>query len=185
MSLLALSNQELQDKVLEELAENPALEMLEDLVCPTCKKRLPTHGPCPRCSTPRNDEDSVVFISPRHSGDAPRFEEEGEELEPAAPESLAVHVLEQIAADLKNEDRAIAAYILSSLDDADSLLDSGMRLNAFIVYEGRAIGSPLAFTEPAYAPGSYAWLDEGGDVPYLQHREWAHRVYLAPTARGY
>ena len=30
MSLLALSNQELQDKVLEELAENPALEMLEE-----------------------------------------------------------------------------------------------------------------------------------------------------------
>ena len=53
MSLLALSNQELQDKVLEELAENPALEMLEDLVCPTCKKRLPAHGPCPRCSRPR------------------------------------------------------------------------------------------------------------------------------------
>ena len=117
MSLLALSNQELQDKVLEELAENPALEMLEDLVCPTCKKRLPAHGPCPRCSKPRTDEDSVVFISPRHSGDSPRYEEDGEQLEPAAPESLAVHVLEQIAADLDAEDRPIAAYILSSLDD--------------------------------------------------------------------
>ena len=117
MSLLALSNQELQDKVLEELAENPALEMLEDLVCPTCKKRLPAHGPCPRCSTPRTDEDSVVFISPRHSGDSPRYEDDQEQLEPAAPESLAVHVLEQIAADLDTEDRPIAAYILSSLDD--------------------------------------------------------------------
>ena len=117
MSLLALSNQELQDKVLEELAENPALEMLEDLVCPTCKKRLPAHGPCPRCSKPRTDEDSVVFISPRHSGDSPRYEEDEEQLEPAAPESLAVHVLEQIAADLDAEDRPIAAYILSSLDD--------------------------------------------------------------------
>ncbi len=117
MSLLALSNQELQDKVLEELAENPALEMLEDLVCPTCRKRLPAHGPCPRCSKPRTDEDSVVFISPRHSGDSPRYEEDEEQLEPAAPESLAVHVLEQIAADLDAEDRPIAAYILSSLDD--------------------------------------------------------------------
>ena len=117
MSLLALSNQELQDKVLEELAENPALEMLEDLVCPTCKKRLPAHGPCPRCSKPRTNEDSVIFISPRHSGDSPRYEEDEEQLEPAAPESLAVHVLEQIAAELDAEDRPIAAYILSSLDD--------------------------------------------------------------------
>ena len=117
MSLLALSNQELQEKVIEELAENPALEMLEDLVCPTCKKRLPAHGPCPKCSSPRMNEDSVVFISPRHSGEAPRYEDDDEDIEPAAPESLAVHVLEQIAADLDAEDRPIAAYILSSLDD--------------------------------------------------------------------
>ncbi|MFQ5942071.1 MAG: RNA polymerase sigma-54 factor [Anaerolineales bacterium] len=124
MSLLALSNQELQDKVLEELAENPALELLDDLVCPTCKKRLPAHGPCPRCSSPHADDDSVVFISPREAGGTPRFEDDTEELEPAAPESLAIHVLEQLAAELAVEDRPIAAYILSSLDDDGFLADA-------------------------------------------------------------
>ncbi|MFV1858372.1 MAG: RNA polymerase sigma-54 factor [Anaerolineales bacterium] len=124
MSLLALSNQELQDKVLEELAENPALELLEDLVCPTCKKRLPAHGPCPKCSSPQADEDSVVFISPRDGGGSLRYEDDTEELEPAAPESLALHVLEQLAAGLEAEDRPIAAYILSSLDDDGFLPDA-------------------------------------------------------------
>ena len=120
MSLLALSNQELQEKVLEELAENPALELLEDLVCPICKKRLPAHGPCPKCSSPQAGEDSVVFISPRDGGGSLRYEDNAEELEPAAPESLALHVLEQLAAELDVEDRPIAAYFLSSLDDDGS-----------------------------------------------------------------
>ena len=124
MSLLALSNQELQDKVLEELAENPALELLEDLVCPTCKKRLPAHGPCPKCSSPQADEESVVFISPREGGGTPRFEDDMDELEPVAPESLALHVLEQLASELDVEDRPIAAYILSSLDDDGFLPDA-------------------------------------------------------------
>lgn len=124
MSLLALSNQELQDKVLEELAENPALELLDDLVCPKCRKRLPAQGPCPRCSTPQANEDSVVFISPRDGGGTPRYEDEKEDLEPAAPENLAVYVLEQLAAELDVEDRPIAAYILSSLDDDGFLPDA-------------------------------------------------------------
>jgi RNA polymerase sigma-54 factor len=124
MSLLALSNQELQDKVLEELAENPALELLEDLVCPTCKKRLPAHGPCPKCSSPQANEESVVFISPRDGAGSLRYEDDAEQLEPAAPESLALHVLEQLAAELDVEDRPIAAYILSSLDDDGFLPDA-------------------------------------------------------------
>jgi RNA polymerase sigma-54 factor len=128
MSLLALSNQELQDKVLEELAENPALELLEDLVCPTCKKRLPAHGPCPKCSTPHTDDESVVFISPREGSGTSRYEDDGDELEPAAPESLAIHVLEQLAAELDVEDRPIAAYILSSLDDDGFLPDAPVLL---------------------------------------------------------
>ena len=124
MSLLALSNQELREKVLEELSENPALELLEDLICPTCKKKLPARGPCPRCSRPPEDEASVVFISPRDGGGGLSFDEELDEFDPAAPENLAVYVLEQLAAELEVEDRPIAAYVLSSLDDDGFLTEA-------------------------------------------------------------
>ncbi len=47
MTLLALSNLELRDKVLGELAANPALELLEDRVCPACHRHLATARPLP------------------------------------------------------------------------------------------------------------------------------------------
>jgi DNA-directed RNA polymerase specialized sigma54-like protein len=40
MSLLALSNLELKERVLTEIASNPALEMLDDRVCPSCHRPL-------------------------------------------------------------------------------------------------------------------------------------------------
>ncbi|MFN2273786.1 MAG: hypothetical protein ACK2TX_02955, partial [Anaerolineales bacterium] len=38
MSLLVLSNQELRDRVLAEISSNPALELLEERVCPGCHR---------------------------------------------------------------------------------------------------------------------------------------------------
>jgi hypothetical protein len=49
--LLALSSQELQQLVQQELAENPALELIEGRPCPTCG--TPSVGPlCPFCEQP-------------------------------------------------------------------------------------------------------------------------------------
>src|SRR5215212_9833814 len=49
--LLALSSQELQQLVQQELAENPALELVEGHPCPTCG--TPSIGPlCPFCEQP-------------------------------------------------------------------------------------------------------------------------------------
>jgi RNA polymerase sigma-54 factor len=127
MSLLSLSNEELREKILEELSSNPALEMADDVVCPTCQAKLSRRGPCPKCSLPAEEENAVVFVSPReHSGNGSRgsgFEEDMDELEPAAPESLAIHVLQQLAAELEKPERPIAAYVLSSLDEEGFLTD--------------------------------------------------------------
>ena len=41
MSLLALSNLELRDRVQAEISANPALELLDDRVCPSCHRRIP------------------------------------------------------------------------------------------------------------------------------------------------
>src|SRR5512137_415286 len=67
MTLLALSNLELRDKVMGELAANPALELLEDRVCPACHRHLHQPGPCPACSQPSEDGGPIVFLSPRES----------------------------------------------------------------------------------------------------------------------
>ena len=128
MSLLVLSNQELQERVQSELSSNPALELLEERVCPTCHRPLAKHGPCPICSTrsTKEAEEPIVFLSPRES----RFPSRSRNLddtpidqEPAAPENLAFHILEQLAADLAPDERKIAAYMLSSLDDDGFLQD--------------------------------------------------------------
>src|SRR6476659_8595774 len=51
IQLLALSSQELQQLVQQELAENPALELVEGHPCPTCG--TPSIGPlCPFCEQP-------------------------------------------------------------------------------------------------------------------------------------
>ena len=128
MSLLLLSNQELKDKVISELAENPALELVEEPKCPHCKKRLPKPGPCPVCSRNLEGDEPIVFLSPRVSQNQRRRNRHHEDFEPmdreiAAPESLAMFVLEQLAAELQPEDRKLALYILASLDDDGFLQD--------------------------------------------------------------
>ena len=126
MSLLVLSNQELHDRVISELSSNPALELLDERICPGCHKPLSAAGPCPRCSRQGEGEDPIVFLSPRDSYRPSRkraLEDQSLEQEPAAPEDLSIYVMRQLAADLKPEDRHVAVYILASLDE-DGFLTS-------------------------------------------------------------
>lgn len=127
MSLLTLSNQELHDRIMAELAANPALELTEDRVCPGCHRHLPPAGACPVCSQQQAQDEPIVFLSPRESRIGSRSVPSGErpaEREPAAPEDLPVHVLQQLAAELEPSDRRLAAYILSSLDEDGFLQDA-------------------------------------------------------------
>ena len=127
MSLLALSNLELRDKVLSELAENPALELLEDRVCPGCHRRLQADAPCPVCSLQTGPDEPIVFLSPRDAASPPQVSGVGgeqPEQDVAAPEDLALHMLQQLASDLLPADRYLAAYILSSLDEDGFLQDA-------------------------------------------------------------
>ncbi|MDD4042167.1 MAG: hypothetical protein PHS75_00410 [Anaerolineaceae bacterium] len=122
MALLSLTAAELQQKIDSELANNPALELVEERRCPMCKRLLPPSGACPICSQPKSEDsdEAIVFISPREdfftgsgiaTGEVPD--------EPFASEmiDLPTYVLKQAAADLRVEDRLIAAYILNQLDE--------------------------------------------------------------------
>lgn len=122
MTLLSLTAVELQQKIDSELANNPALELVEERRCPMCKRLLPPTGPCPICSQPKseNSDEPIVFISPRedfYTGSGTGTSEVPDE--PFASEmiDLPTYVLKQAAADLKVEDRLIAAYILNHLDE--------------------------------------------------------------------
>ncbi len=126
MTLLALSNLELRETIQAELASNPALELLDERVCPGCHRPLKRPGPCPRCSLRNGNDEPIVFLSPRESISMPRtsrLEETPADREPAAPEDLSIHVMQQLAAELQPEDHALAAYVLSSLDDDGFLPD--------------------------------------------------------------
>jgi len=126
MTLLALSNLELRETVQAELASNPALEMLDERVCPGCRRPLNRPGPCPICSQRNGNDEPIVFLSPRESIRMPRspnLEDAPPDHEPAAPEDLSIHIMQQLAAELLPEDRALAAYVLSSLDDDGFLPD--------------------------------------------------------------
>ncbi len=127
MSLLVLSNQELRDEVIKALAENPALELLDERVCPTCRRRLAHPGPCPICSQRYADDGPIVFMSPRDSyrpSHATTWQEEPPDREPAAPEDLSIHILQQLASELEEDDRPLAAYVLASLDEDGFLQDA-------------------------------------------------------------
>src|SRR3990172_12327392 len=126
MSLLALSNLELRERVLTEISANPALELLDERVCPTCHRPLTGSAPCPACSASAAQDGLVVFLSPRESGrmsNTTSIDETPADQEPAAPEDLALHVLTQIAGELDPADRHLAAYVLSSLSEDGFLED--------------------------------------------------------------
>lgn len=130
MTLLALTADELRQQIDSELAGNPALELIEERRCPTCHRILTEPGKCPVCSVPNNPatDEPVVFLSPRDEF-IPRRDYVDTEIEdePFAPatEELPTYVLRQIAPDLKPEERGLAAFLLTHLDE-DGLLTTSL-----------------------------------------------------------
>jgi RNA polymerase sigma-54 factor len=126
MTLLSLTSNELQQQIDAELASNPALEMLDEIRCPTCHRLLPDGGICPVCSRPSltSEDEPIVFVSTREVvsgfGDSEAQEEREESISPVV-EDLATYVFRQIATDIDPDDRRLAAYLLTNLDE-DGLL---------------------------------------------------------------
>ena len=126
MTLLGLTVGELRQKIETELAENPALELVEEHRCPVCHRPQPNSGLCPLCSRlpSATSEQPIVFLSPRedfqHHGVLSAEDLPDDNLAPEV-EDLPTFVLRQIAAELAPEDRSLAAHLLNNLDE-DGLL---------------------------------------------------------------
>ncbi len=127
MRLLSLPVEELAEEIEAALAQNPALDLAPRRRCPTCGRTLPPEGPCPFCHTAPKGQEPIVFLAdPADFHPPARPQEEGDDLPPGETwlrqsVTLAEYVLRQIAPDLAPEERPIAAYILTRLDD-DGLL---------------------------------------------------------------
>lgn len=121
MTLLNQTVGELWQQIQKELT-NPALELIEERRCPTCQRVLPGTSPCPVCSRPTSMDvdEPVVFVSPREDFMPGSYVgDEGMPDEPisASVEDLPTYVLRQIALELAPEDRKIAAFLLTHLDE--------------------------------------------------------------------
>ena len=132
MTLLGLNALELQQKIEAELSSNPALELVEERRCPTCRRKLNGNSPCPFCSRQQGltADQPIVYISSREDffirppSNRNTADEAGETdlySQAQATEKLSEYVMRQIAPELHPQDRALAAHILTSLDD-DGLL---------------------------------------------------------------
>lgn len=127
MTLLGLTVTELRQKIDAELANNPALELVEEHHCPACHRPQPYEGLCPLCSRLPSvaPEQPIVFLSPRedfqHRGTLSSEDLPDDNLAPEI-EDLPTFVLRQISSELAPEDRLLAAHILTSLDE-DGLLN--------------------------------------------------------------
>jgi len=123
MTLLNMNLGELNQEINRALNENPALVVKEERHCPSCNHILHEGQICTFCTRPRSSSatESIVFISARgefvpknNVGEDEIFTDEvlgSEEIR------LEEYVLKQIVSDLKKEERIIAAYILSQLDE--------------------------------------------------------------------
>lgn len=129
MALLELPISDLEARVTQELAANPALEVVAEGRCPQCGRRL-RQLPCPVCKhslASAGDLEVCLSSRPWREAGQPTRNPGGEHLETAerrAPETLPDHVMRQVGPMLDVADQPIAAYLLTNLDDRGFLLEA-------------------------------------------------------------
>lgn len=134
--ILALSSMELQQLIKEEIDQNPALELNEKATCTNCGEVL-RNGYCPSCQkhAPNASEKEVSDFSGYRDyddynmgyGGSNSFNED-EEFDPMTLVAAEAGVLERLQSDLyasiPHEQRAIADYLIGSLDQRGFLTAS-------------------------------------------------------------
>jgi RNA polymerase sigma-54 factor len=124
--ILELSSQELQQQISTELAENPALELVETPVCRVCGTEL-QGSICPRCIQRQKVGSSSPYGPEGHVSpydDVPEGRNRGpddDDFDPltrvASEQTLAEKLLMDMGAALPDEDMTIAEYLVGSLDE--------------------------------------------------------------------
>ncbi|MBN1976534.1 MAG: RNA polymerase factor sigma-54 [Anaerolineae bacterium] len=114
-TLLQLSSTELEQAIAHELAENPALELVETPggeapCCPKCGRPL-RNAACPVCGRSSSREYDTL----EYGGADARDDDGTSQL--SSHTTLAEHLLRQARLSLPSQDAPIAAHLVESLDD--------------------------------------------------------------------
>ncbi len=168
MSFLQLSTTELEATLRKEIDENPALELVEELRCPGCGRKL-KQFPCPTCAAPTEDGQPVVCLSPRESGGYGGRDEADDPFEAQTPERLDEHLLKQIGPALRPEDRPLAAYILARLDDDGLLPETAAEIALYNRVPLSRVEAVLALIQHADPPGVGARTPQASLLIQLEH----------------
>ena len=134
MQLLEKTCTDLDTELAAEINENPALEMVDEFRCPICK-RVIASIPCQICVNRQNGSGPIVYVAPRTSTNYRSSESEeyySSDNLLRTPESLAEHVLKQVAPSLHDNERAVAEYILARLDEHGFLLEHPAEIAAYL-----------------------------------------------------
>ena len=169
MSFLQLSTTDLEATLLKEIDENPALELVEELRCPGCGRKL-KQFPCPACAAPQDDGQAVVCLSPRETGAYSKPESEADDpFEAQTPERLDEHLLRQIGPALAREDRSLAAYILARLDEDGLLPESAAEIAVYNRVPLGRVERVLTLIQHADPPGVGARTPQASLLIQLEH----------------
>ncbi len=129
LKILQLSSEELSQTISQEMADNPALEIEEQALCPICGAPL-ENGACPEChpgaSATTTDDAGVADVADydatTYMETRDRRNQDGEEdYDPislvASDMSLSEYLLAAMRNMLPSEDMDIADYLVGSLDE--------------------------------------------------------------------
>ena len=153
MSYLQLPAAELEAALLKEIDQNPALELVDELRCPECGRRL-RRLPCPTCAAPSSDGSPVVFLSPRQPAPYRADTGDGAEApEAGMPVRLDEYLLRQIGPALAVEDHALAAYILAQLDENGLLREEPVEIAVYKRATLKQVERVLSLIQHADPPG--------------------------------
>ena len=153
MGYLQLSGPELEAALLKEIDGNPALELVDELRCPECGRRL-RQLPCPACAAPKGDGSPVVFLSPRQPANyRPEAGTGDERPETGMPVRLDEYILRQIGPALAIADRPLAAYILAQIDENGLLREATAEIAVYKRATLRQVEHVLSLIQHADPPG--------------------------------
>jgi RNA polymerase sigma-54 factor len=153
MGYLQLSAAELEAALLKEVDQNPALEIVDELRCPGCGRRLRSL-PCPTCAAPAGDGAAVVFLSPRQPAGVREAATGDDDFpETGMPDRLDEYILRQIGPALSVEERPVAAYILAQLDENGLFAESPAEIAMYKRVPLRTAQHVLDLIQHADPPG--------------------------------
>jgi RNA polymerase sigma-54 factor len=153
MAYLQLASAELEATLLKEIDANPALELVDELRCPECGRRL-RQLPCPACAAPKGDGSPVVFLSPRQPSTYRGDSDSGDEPpEAGMPVRLDEYILRQIGPALELAERPLAAYVLAQLDENGLLREAPAEIAQYKRASLRQVEHVLSLIQHADPPG--------------------------------